>query len=61
MTVEYVLLLVCLFFFGIKAFVSAPAEAFRNSGPMLGARIEKQIATGDGFKPGGEHLGWEGQ
>lgn len=39
--------------------VSAPAKAFKDSGPMLAARIEQQIATGDGFKPGGNHLGWE--
>lgn len=59
MTIEYVLLLVCIFFFGIKAMVSAPAKAFKDSGPMLAARIEQQLATGDGFKPGGNHLGWE--
>ncbi|KYG60725.1 hypothetical protein [Bdellovibrio bacteriovorus] len=61
MTVEYVLLLFCVFFFGLKAFLSAPGNAFRNSGPMLGARIEQQIATGDGFKPqGGNHVQWAG-
>lgn len=51
MTVEYVLLLVALLGFGIKAFMSAPADAFREAGPRLGARIERQISTGTGFKP----------
>jgi hypothetical protein len=59
MTIEYVLLLVCMFFFGIKAMLSAPTKAFKDSGPMLGARIEQQLATGDGFKPGGNNLRWE--
>ena len=59
MTIEYVLLLVCIFFFGIKAMVSAPAKAFKESGPRLAARVEQQLATGDGFKPGGDHLKWE--
>jgi hypothetical protein len=39
--------------------VSAPAQAFRDSGPMLGARVEQQLATGDGFRPGGAPLKWE--
>ncbi|MBV2168186.1 MAG: hypothetical protein KUL82_05710 [Bdellovibrio sp.] len=60
MTIEYVLLLFAVFFFGLKAFMSAPAKAFKESGPRLGARIEQQLATGDGFKPiGGNHIGWE--
>ncbi|MEN0058450.1 MAG: hypothetical protein AAGB31_06415 [Bdellovibrio sp.] len=59
MTIEYVLLLFVVFFIGLKAFMSAPAEAFRNSGPMLGARIEQQLATGDGFTPHGSKVKWE--
>ncbi len=59
MTIEYVLLLIVVFGFGLKAFVSAPAEAFKNAGPRLGARIEQQLATGDGFKPNGNPVGWE--
>lgn len=39
--------------------VSAPAKAFKESGPRLAARVEQQLATGDGFKPGGDHLKWE--
>lgn len=61
MTIEYVLLLICTFMFGLKAFMSAPAEAFRNSGPMLAARIEQQLSTGDGFTSDGKALEWVGE
>jgi hypothetical protein len=60
MTIEYVLLLFAVFFIGLKAFMSAPAEAFKQSGPRLGARIEQQLATGDGFKPNGNSNEWSG-
>jgi hypothetical protein len=59
MTIEYVLLLVAVFMFGLKAFVSAPSEAFRSSGPYLAARIEQQVATGDGFTPDGKPQAWQ--
>lgn len=59
MTIEYVLLLIVVFGFGLKAFVSAPAEAFKNAGPRLAARVEQQLSTGDGFKANGSHLEWE--
>ena len=58
MTIEYVLLLIAIFAFGLKAFVSAPTEAFRSSGPRLAARIEQQIETGEGFRPRGSYLDW---
>ncbi|XGC80965.1 hypothetical protein ACES2L_00525 [Bdellovibrio bacteriovorus] len=62
MTIEYVLLLFCVFFIGLKAFMVAPAKAFRESGPRLGARVEQHLATGDGFKPqNGNHIGWTGK
>ncbi|WP_374076748.1 hypothetical protein [Bdellovibrio bacteriovorus] len=61
MTVEYVLLLIVIFSIGLKAFISAPATAFKESGPRLGARIEQQLTTGDGFKPErGNNIGWVG-
>lgn len=60
MTIEYVLLLFVVFFMVLKAFVAAPGKAFRESGPRLGARIEQQLATGDGYKPHGEQIGWLG-
>jgi len=50
MTMEYVLLLVVVFMFTLKVFISAPMTAFRESGPRLGARVEKQISTGAGFR-----------
>jgi hypothetical protein len=50
MTIEYILLLVVVFGIGLKVFVSAPMDAFKTSAPKLGARVEKQIATGAGFK-----------
>ncbi len=49
MTIEYVLLLVVIFGIGLKVFVSAPMDAFKNSAPRLGARVEKQLTTGAGF------------
>ncbi|MFM6929444.1 MAG: hypothetical protein ACKOX6_13330 [Bdellovibrio sp.] len=60
MTIEYVLLLTAVFFIGLKAFLSAPGDAFRNSGPRLAARVEKQLATGDGFSPKGQKNAWSG-
>ena len=58
MTIEYVLLLICVFAIGMKAFVSAPKAAFKDGAPRLGARIEKQIATGEGFRMNGNRLNW---
>lgn len=60
MTIEYVLLLFVVFFMVLKAFVTAPANAFRESGPRLGARVEQQLTTGDGFKPNGKQVEWIG-
>lgn len=59
MTVEYVLLLVCVFAIAMKSFMSAPTNAFKQSGPRLGARVEKQIATGDGFRDKGARISWK--
>ena len=50
MTIEYVLLLFCMFMIGLKFFFSAPMVAFRDYGPVLGARVEKHLSTGHGFK-----------
>lgn len=61
MTIEYVLLLFAVFFIGLKTFISAPGKAFKESGPKLGARIEQQLTTGDGFKPNGSSNGWQGE
>lgn len=51
MTVEYILLLIAVFFIGLKFFTGAPRDAFEKSGPVLGMRVEKQLITGNGFKP----------
>lgn len=59
MTVEYVLLLVCVFAITMKTFMSAPTNAFKQGAPRLGARVEKQISTGDGFRDKGERLNWK--
>ena len=58
MTIEYILLLTAMLFIGLKAYTSAPGDAFRNSGPRLAARVEKQLATGDGFEPKGSKIEW---
>lgn len=57
MTIEYVLLLVVVFGIGLKTLTSAPANAFKNSGPRLGARVEKHLATGRGFQQN-EDFNW---
>lgn len=50
MTVEYVLVLIAVFFIGLKLFISAPTTAFNDSGPHMGLRVERQLLTGDGFE-----------
>lgn len=60
MTVELVLLLVVVFGIGLKFFSSAPMDAFKQSAPRLGARVEKHLASGTGFKgKDGNTLKWE--
>lgn len=59
MTIEYVLLLSATVFLILKAFISAPTKAFANAGPRLGARIERQLMTGDGYPGVGNGLAWE--
>lgn len=60
MTVELVLLLIVVFGIGLKFFSSAPMDAFKQSAPRLGARVEKHLASGTGFKDKtGSSLNWE--
>lgn len=54
MTIEYILLLFVVFTIGLKSFMSAPRDAFLNSGPKLGARVEKHLVTGRGFSQNNE-------
>ena len=52
MTTELVLLLSLYAFIIIGVFLgdSGPIETFKKSGPRLGARIERNLATGWGFR-----------
>ncbi|MBK7963110.1 MAG: hypothetical protein IPK04_19115 [Bdellovibrionales bacterium] len=60
MTVEFVLLMVVVFSVGLKFLAKAPMDAFSKSAPRLGALVEKNIATGTGFKDAkGNTLMWE--
>lgn len=58
MTIEYVLLLVAMTMLVLKAFISAPGDAFNKAGPKMAARVERQLETGGGFKPGGNRIEW---
>jgi hypothetical protein len=49
MTVEYVLLLSLFVFLVMGALVGTPMNTFEKAGPRLGARVEKHLATGNGF------------
>ena len=59
MTVEYVLLLSLFVYLLLGAMTSTPTKTFEDYGPRLGARVEKQIITGDGFTAQGKALKWE--
>jgi hypothetical protein len=62
MTVELVLLLGIYAFLILGAFLGdlGPIETFRKSAPRLGARIERNISTGDGFRNSsdGQPVNW---
>lgn len=63
MVTELVLLLVIFAFIIMGAFLGdlGPIETFNKSGPRLGARIERNVATGAGFydKVDGQNPSWE--
>lgn len=52
MTVELVLLLGIYGFLVLGAFLGdmGPIETFKKSAPRLGARIERNVSVGDGFR-----------
>jgi hypothetical protein len=52
MTVELVLLLGIYVFIVIGAFLgpTGPIATFKNSGPRLAAKIQRNISVGDGFR-----------
>jgi hypothetical protein len=51
MTLEYVLLLFIGGVLLMSSLMNAPKTAFNEGGTRLAARVETQIATGQGFKP----------
>ena len=59
MTVELVLLLGLYAFIVLGALLGdlGPLETFRKSGPRLGARIERNVETGYGFRTSGDGQG----
>jgi len=61
MTVEAVLLLGLFVFLLLGSFLGAhgPRAVFGQHAPMLGARVEAQLTTGQGFvAKGGDTLRW---
>jgi hypothetical protein len=62
MTTELVLLLGIYAFLLLGAFLGdlGPIETFKKSGPRLGARIERDIATGWGYRESrdGKGVNW---
>lgn len=59
MTVEYVLLMAAFVLLLMGSIIKGPYGAFTNMGPFLGARIERQMITGDGFQPEGKSVQWQ--
>lgn len=62
MTTELVLLLGIYAFLLLGAFLGdlGPIETFKKSAPRLGARVERNISTGDGFRDSadGQGVNW---
>jgi hypothetical protein len=62
MTTELVLLLGIYAFLLLGAFLGdlGPIETFKKSGPRLGARIERNVATGSGYRESrdGKGVNW---
>jgi hypothetical protein len=52
MTVELVLVLGMYAFILLGAFLgpNGPLATFKNSGPRLAARVERNVSVGDGFR-----------
>ncbi|MGE0529335.1 MAG: hypothetical protein AB7G93_19650 [Bdellovibrionales bacterium] len=59
MTTELVLILGIYAFLLIGAFLGdlGPIETFKRSAPRLGARIERNLSIGDGFRESRDGLG----
>lgn len=61
MTTELVLLLsiYALIVLGVFLGDMGPIETFKKSAPRLGARIERNVSTGDGFRVSSDGKGVE--
>ena len=64
MVVEYILLLTMSAILLAAAFSPAkgPVAMFKDSGPVLAARMEKRLVTGQGFfkrDNGGQSINWK--
>ncbi len=59
MTTELVLLLGIYVFIVMGAFLGelGPIETFKKSAPRLGARVERNISVGDGFRESSDGQG----
>ena len=51
MTLEYVMLLAVSAMVFMSVLMKAPKKGFEEGSLRLGARVETQIATGNGFNP----------
>ncbi len=51
MIIEYILLLVLTTTLITTVVIKGPNNAFKNAGPKLAARVEKNLVTGDRFSP----------
>ena len=58
MTLEYVLLMSVFALTLGGVMIKGPKDSFNTSAPRLGARVEKAIITGDGFKYKGSRESW---
>ena len=58
MTLELVLILTLFVIFVLGTLTSTPVKTFADYSPRLGARIEKQLVTGDGFTKNGAGPRW---
>ena len=61
MTIEVILLMALSFFITLAAFFGngGPRTTFKNSGPRLGARIERNVTTGAGFMAASGDANWQ--
>jgi hypothetical protein len=58
MIIEYILLLAAFVMYFGATLWHAPGQSFKNSGPRLGARIERSLVTGNGFQKNGGPESW---